>query len=208
MKGDFHVRFCERLAGEIPACLLDRNGGSSPQEVLCDFGSLSPARSSVEAATTPSRWDVSSNAGACGVLKYVDSIFTKRINIMDLEKKEPCRKMNGKECSFEFKTFVIEQINNGQISLNFASKKYNVSRSTLDYWRKKLSNYKSKEVTMSKDKELKKLRERIEELEFVKEFQQDLIANFELVTGQELSKKYLPEQLSNEIQKKKHRLSK
>ena len=25
MKGDFHVRFCERLAGEIPACLLDRN---------------------------------------------------------------------------------------------------------------------------------------------------------------------------------------
>jgi hypothetical protein len=23
MKGDFHVRFCERLAGEIPACLLD-----------------------------------------------------------------------------------------------------------------------------------------------------------------------------------------
>ena len=29
MKGDFHVRFCERLAGEIPACLLDRNWGGS-----------------------------------------------------------------------------------------------------------------------------------------------------------------------------------
>ena len=28
MKGDFHVRFCERLAGEIPACLLDVFGGS------------------------------------------------------------------------------------------------------------------------------------------------------------------------------------
>jgi len=27
MKGDFHVRFCERLAGEIPACLLDRKRG-------------------------------------------------------------------------------------------------------------------------------------------------------------------------------------
>jgi len=24
MKGDFHVRFCERLAGETPACLLGR----------------------------------------------------------------------------------------------------------------------------------------------------------------------------------------
>jgi hypothetical protein len=35
-----------------------RNGGSSPQKVQCEFGSLSPARSSVEAATTPSRWDV------------------------------------------------------------------------------------------------------------------------------------------------------
>jgi uncharacterized coiled-coil protein SlyX len=45
------------------------------------------------------------------------------------------------------------------------------------------------------------LRERIEELEFVKDFQQELIADFELVTGQELSKKYLPEQLSAEIQK-------
>jgi len=27
MKGDFHVRFCERLAGKIPACLLDQNWG-------------------------------------------------------------------------------------------------------------------------------------------------------------------------------------
>ena len=27
MKGDFQVRFCERLAGVTPACLLDRNWG-------------------------------------------------------------------------------------------------------------------------------------------------------------------------------------
>jgi hypothetical protein len=45
-------------------------------------------------------------------------------------------------------------------------------------------------------------------LEFVKDFQQDLIAEFEIVTGEELSKKYLPEQLSKEIQKKKRALSK
>ena len=127
---------------------------------------------------------------------------------MKLDDKPPCRKKNGKECSFEFKTFVIEQINNGQISLNFAAKKYNVSRSTLDYWRKKLSNYSAKNNAMSKEKELKKLRERVEELEFVKDFQQDLIANFEIVTGQELSKKFLPEHLSKEIAKKKKRLLK
>ena len=34
------------------------------------------------------------------------------------------------------------------------------------------------------------------------------IDNFEKVTGQELSKKYLPEQLVHEIQRKKKRLSK
>ena len=127
---------------------------------------------------------------------------------MELENSNPSRKTNGKECSFEFKTFVIEQINNGQISLNFAAKKYNISRSTLDYWRKKLSNYTSKHKAMNKEQELKKLRERIEELECVTDFQQDLIANFELVTGKELSKKYLPEHLSNEIQRKKRLLSK
>jgi len=135
---------------------------------------------------------------------------------MELENKNPCRKKNGKQCSFEFKTFVIDQINNGQISLNFAAKKYNISRSTLDYWRKKLSNYGSKNKAMSLEQENKKLRERIEELEFVKDFQQDLIATFEIVTGEELSKKFLPEHLcytkckhlSIEIQKKKQRLSK
>jgi len=97
---------------------------------------------------------------------------------MDLEKNQPCRKNNGKNCSFEFKTFVIEQINNGQISLNFASKKYHISRSTLEYWRRKMSNNSSKNKSMSLEQDIKKLRERIEELEFVKDFQQDLIANF------------------------------
>ena len=127
---------------------------------------------------------------------------------MELENKNPCRKKNGKQCSFEFKTFVIDQINNGQISLNFAAKKYNISRSTLDYWRRKLSNFGTKNKAMSLEQENKKLRERIEELEFVNDFQQDLIANFEIVTGEELSKKFLPEHLSIEIQKKKQRLSK
>jgi transposase-like protein len=115
--------------------------------------------------------------------------------------------MNGKECSFEFKSFVIEQINNGQISVNFAAKKYNVLRSTLDYWRKKLSNYESKQKSMSLEKENKKLRNSNEELKFIKELQQEIIIEFEQVTGKELSKKFLPEFLSDEIQRKKKRVS-
>jgi transposase-like protein len=147
---------------------------------------------------------------------------------MDNEKKQPCRtfdssqiskqpeeinpsaskKRNGKQISFEFKIHIIEQINNGQISLNYASNKYNVSRSTIEYWIKKLSNYADKSNRMGKEQEIKKLKERIQELEFIKDFQQDMIAEFEQITGEELSKKYLPEHLAKEIQKRKRKPSK
>lgn len=127
---------------------------------------------------------------------------------METQKKEPCRKRNGKEVSFDFKLFVIDEINNGQISANYASKKYNISRSTIAYWIKKLSTFNAKSNGMSKDQEIKKLKEKIEELLFIKDFQQDMIVEFENLTGQELSKKFLPEHLANEIQRKKKKLSK
>lgn len=127
---------------------------------------------------------------------------------MDTQKKDTCRKRNGREVSFDFKLSVIDEINNGLISSNYASKKYNISRSTIAYWIKKLSNYASKSKGMSKNDELKKLRERVEELEFIKDFQQDMIVEFEKITGEELSKKFLPEHLAQEIQKKKKKLTK
>ena len=127
---------------------------------------------------------------------------------MKKQDKRPCRKRRGKEVSFGFKLAVIDEINNGQISVNHASVKYNISRSTIDYWMLKLSNYASKSKRMSIEEENKKLREKVEMLEFIKDFQQDMIVEFEKVTGQELSKKFLPEHLANEIQRKKKRLSK
>ena len=60
---------------------------------------------------------------------------------------------------------------------------------------------------MSKLDETKKLKERIEELEFVKDFQQDIIADMEISTGVDLSKKSLPKIVAKEIElKKKNRL--
>lgn len=56
---------------------------------------------------------------------------------------------------------------------------------------------------MSKDQEIKKLKEKIEELEFIKDFQQDLIIDFEEIVGKELSKKHLPKDLIKEIEKKR-----
>jgi uncharacterized coiled-coil protein SlyX len=61
---------------------------------------------------------------------------------------------------------------------------------------------------MSKQDEIKKLKERIEELEFVKDFQQDIIADMEIITGVDLSKKSLPKTLAKEIALKKKNLLK
>lgn len=127
---------------------------------------------------------------------------------MNKPRKLPSRKRSGKEVSFDFKLSVIEEINNGRISVNYAAKKHNLSRSTIQYWMEKLSGYESKDKHMNKEQEIKKLKERIEALEFIKDFQQDVIIEFEKVTGKELSKKYLPEHIANEIQRKKKKLTK
>lgn len=125
------------------------------------------------------------------------------------KKPDPdCRKKAYEKVSFDLKLSVIDQINNGQISINHASKIYGISRSTITYWNNKLRSFEQNSKTMSKNDEIKKLRERIEELEFIKDFQQDVIADFENVTGEILSKKYLPETLAKEIEKKRRNLTK
>ncbi len=127
---------------------------------------------------------------------------------METPENQPVRRRNGKQVSFEYKLSVIQQINNGQISLNYASKKYDISKSTIEYWMKKLTNYEQTNKSISKDDEIRMLKSKIEDLEGIKAFQQEIIIEFESVTGEELSKKYLPDWLANEIQKKKKKLSK
>ena len=122
---------------------------------------------------------------------------------MEKQKKPPCRKKQYKKVGFELKLLIIDQIQNGQISINHASQKYQVSRSSIQYWIKKYSTLEQKKNGMSKKDEIKKLKEKIEELEFVKDFQQDIIADMELITGVDMSKKSLPKTLADEIQKKK-----
>lgn len=119
------------------------------------------------------------------------------------QKKSDCRKIQYKKVSFEHKLFVIGQITNGQISINYASKKYDISRSSLNYWIKKYATLDQKINSMSKDKTITNLKKKIEELEFIKDFQQDVIADMEIITGTDLSKKFLPKTLAKEITKKK-----
>jgi len=120
---------------------------------------------------------------------------------------EHWRKKSYQKVTLETKLLVVDQILNGQISTNFASKKYDVPRTTISYWLRKYSTLVQQNNGMSKQDEIKKLKERIEELEFVKDFQQDIIADMELITGVDMSKKSLPKTLAKEIElKKKNRL--
>ena len=124
------------------------------------------------------------------------------------DNKPPCQKKEYQKVSFELKLMIIDQIQNGQISVNYAAKSYNVSRSSIDYWLKKYSTLEQKKRGMSKQDEIKKLKDKIEELEFIKEFQRDYIANLENLSGLDLAKKHLPEALAKEIEKRKRDLLK
>ena len=120
---------------------------------------------------------------------------------------EHWRKKSYQKVTLETKLLVVDQILNGQISTRAASEKYDVPRTTITYWLRIYSTLVQQNNGMSKDKEIKKLKEKIEELEFQKDFQQDIIADMELITGVDMSKKSLPKTLAKEIElKKKNRL--
>ena len=95
---------------------------------------------------------------------------------MTLTKKPACRNSAYQKVSFDLKLSIIDEaecrpITNGQISVNHAAKVYNISRSSITYWMQKLKTFEQKSKVMSKNEEIKKLRERIEALEFIKELQ-------------------------------------
>ena len=118
-------------------------------------------------------------------------------------KKEHWLKKSYQKATLETKIMVVDQILSGQLSTNHASKKYDVPRTTINYWLRKYSTLAQQNNGMSKNDEIKRLKEKIEELEFVKDFQQDIIADMELITGVDMSKKSLPKSLAKEIERKK-----
>ena len=122
-------------------------------------------------------------------------------------KNEHWLKKSYQKATLETKLLVVDQILNGQLSNNQASKKYDVPRITISYWLRKYSTLVQQNTGMSKNDEIKRLKEKIEELEFQKDFQQDIIADMELITGVDMSKKSLPKTLAKEIeQQKKQRI--
>ena len=74
-------------------------------------------------------------------------------------KKEPWRKRTYQKVTLETKIFVVDQILNGQISRNAASKKYEVPRTTIAYWIRIYSTLAQQNTGMSKNDEIKRLKE-------------------------------------------------
>jgi transposase-like protein len=106
--------------------------------------------------------------------------------------------------SYPFKKQVIEEIENGQISINQASKKHGVSRSAIQKWFSKMGNFDKKLRTMQGKSPKEKMREmkaRIDRLELEKEILTFAIDMISEETGTDMLKKYLPE--SQDIIKKR-----
>ena len=75
---------------------------------------------------------------------------------------EHWRKKSYQKVTLETKLLVVDQILNGQVSTRFASEKYDVPRTTINYWLRKYSTLVQQNTGMSKLDEIKKLKERIE----------------------------------------------
>jgi transposase-like protein len=111
--------------------------------------------------------------------------------------------------AYSFKIKLVEEIENGYLSLRYASMKYHVSRTTLDKWRERYGKHhrRMKDKNLSPEKKLKQQQQRIDDLEFMLDLQREIIADFELLTGKELAKKSLPKPLADAVEKiKRERL--
>ena len=73
-------------------------------------------------------------------------------------KKADRRKNQYQKVGFDFKLSVIDEIQNGLISINHAAKVYNISRSTINYWMQKLSSFVQTKKGVSLKEENKKLK--------------------------------------------------
>lgn len=105
--------------------------------------------------------------------------------------------------AYAFKIKLVEEIENGYLSQRFASIKYHVSRSTLDDWLERYGKHhrRMKDKNQSPEKKIKQQHERILDLELMVDIQREIIAEMELITGKEMSKKYLPKPLADAVEK-------
>ena len=109
--------------------------------------------------------------------------------------EKPATKITSQGYSWGLKITIIEQIENGQISINQAAKKYGVSRSGIQKWMQRFGNLDKKLRAMggrSPKQEIKELRKKISNLETERDILESAIEIIEDEYGVDVRKKYLP----------------
>ena len=110
--------------------------------------------------------------------------------------------------SYSFKKQVLEEIENGLISINQASKKYKISRTAVQTWLTRMGNTEKRIRAlqgMSPKEKIRDMEARVKRLEKEKEilkFAMDMISE---EVGTDMVKKYLPE--SQEVIRKRKKKS-
>jgi transposase len=128
---------------------------------------------------------------------------------MKFESDEPqARKITYQGFSWGLKIGIIEEIENGQISINQASIKYGIGRSTIQKWITKFGNLDRKLREMggrSPKQEIQELKKKIQRLETEKDILESAIEIIEDEYGVDVLKKFLPESLKRTLRELKKR---
>ena len=108
--------------------------------------------------------------------------------------------------SYAYKMEIIEQIENGLLSQNQASKRYGVHRKTISGWLKKYGNFDKKLREMggkSPKEEIAELKAKLRALEQEKEVWRFVFDVVEDEYGEEVVKKYMPEAIRESLKQGK-----
>ena len=115
-------------------------------------------------------------------------------------KKEVATEINAITYSFAFKKQIVDEIEQGLVSIRHAFIKYSMHRQTVQRWFKKYGSFDKKLAAMggkSPKQEILLLRKRVKDLELEKEVLDMAIDIVSEIYGEDVRKKYLPESLTN-----------
>jgi transposase-like protein len=111
------------------------------------------------------------------------------------EKKQQAEESGYLGYSYGFKKQVIEEIENGFISMNQAAKKYRINRSTIQHWFDKMGNFDKRLKVMggkSARQEIMILKHQLKVLQESNEILNVALDMVEEECGVDMRKKYLP----------------
>ena len=122
------------------------------------------------------------------------------------KKTDPATKITYQGYSHGLKRSILAEVENGQTSINQAAKKYGVSRSAIQRWMGKMGTFDKKLREMggnSAKQEIRRLRQKIKDLETQKIILETAIEIVEEEYGVDVKKKFLPEPLKDTLRRLK-----